>query len=77
MVSAAPTNVEALLALAAAHDVPAVILGRVTEAQGARFRLGPGGSLVDLPLAALIDAYESGLPDALAGTPVAADVHGA
>jgi phosphoribosylformylglycinamidine synthase II len=77
VVSAAASDVDALLGLAADHAVPAMILGHVSGAAEARFRLGPGGSLVDLPLPALVDAYESGFPDALAGTPVAADVHGA
>ncbi len=77
IVSTAPESLDTLLAIAAAHDVPAMVLGRVGAATDARVRLGPGGALVDLPLQSLVDAYESGLPDALAGTPVAADVHGA
>ncbi len=77
VVTTKPADLDALLALAERHGVPSITLGRVTSGPEPRFRLGPGGSLVDLPLSALIDAYESGLPDALAGVPVAADVHGA
>lgn len=77
VVSARPADLDALLRVAERHHVPATTLGRVTGRAEARFRLGPGGSLVDIPVAALAEAYESGFPEALAGVPVAADVHGA
>ena len=51
----------ALLALAAAANVPAVHLGR---AGGERFRFGP----LDLEVAAMSDVYERALPELLAGT---------
>lgn len=78
VVSVAADSLEELRDIARRHGIAALVLGRVTAGgEGARFRLGAGGGVVDLPLDALVRAYEGGLPDALAGTPTAADVHGA
>ncbi len=84
VVSVAPEALAQVQEVGRRHGVDAVILGRVTD--DGRFRLGPrpgespsetGGSLADVAVADLVDAYESGLPGALSRVPLAADVHGA
>jgi len=58
-----PGDRAALEGIVRALSVPVELVGRVTEEP--RFRLGP----IDLPLSDLREAYEGGLPKALARTP--------
>lgn len=70
VISCREADVAALQALAAAHDVPLGRLGAVRPADAGLALTQEGRLLLQLPLANLRDAYERGLPDALAA-PVA------
>ena len=63
IIAAKPADRGALETLVRGLSVPIEIIGRVSA--GPRFLLGP----IDLPLTEIRDAFEGGLPAALAKTP--------
>ena len=66
LVSAAPAGVEAVLALARRHGVPARVVGTVGAPSGV-VRIRVGARSVELPAARLRQIYEDAIPRRLDG----------
>jgi phosphoribosylformylglycinamidine (FGAM) synthase-like enzyme len=68
VVSCAPESVEALLALAREHGVPAGVIGRVGPVDG-DFRIGTRDGGIEAPVAELARIYYSAIPRRMDGSP--------
>jgi phosphoribosylformylglycinamidine (FGAM) synthase-like enzyme len=64
---------EAVLAIAARHDVPARVIGEVTPAS-APFTITIGGATIAVAVAALAESYHEAIPRIMSRTASAQDV---
>ncbi len=67
VLSCAPGDAEALLAVAERHGVPAAVIGRVGP-EGGAFRVEAPGAVIDLPVAEMARTYYGAIPRRMDGS---------